>query len=162
MLGILAGKGFMTAPSLKRSGASRPEPSAEAQKRQAALWFRSLRDMICAAFEQIEDALQGTEHAALPAGRFERKIWRRAAEQDGDDTIPDADVFAAGRGGEMSLMRGRVFETIEVRCNLQGELRLAKMVVEMRPGGRIDGHRFRRRLAPRPPAWQPPARSSGS
>jgi len=100
-----------------RARACSAAPSAEAQKRQAALWFRELRDTICAAFEQIEDELLGTEHAALPAGRFERKVWRRADEQNANDQIPDTDVFAAGRGGEMSVMRGRVFEKVGVNIS---------------------------------------------
>lgn len=73
----------------------------EAQKNQAAAWFATLRDQICTAFESIEDELQGTEHAGLPAGRFERKAWTRAE----------------GGGGEMSLMRGRVFEKVGVNIS---------------------------------------------
>jgi coproporphyrinogen III oxidase len=78
----------------------------EDQKQQAATWFRSLRDQICAAFEKLEDELQGTGHAHLPAGRFERKQWQRPTE-DG----------TAGGGGEMSVMRGRVFEKVGVNIS---------------------------------------------
>ena len=73
----------------------------ETRQQIAAAWFRSLRDQICAAFEAIEDDLQGTQHAALPAGRFERQVWQR----------PE------GGGGEMSIMRGRVFEKVGVNIS---------------------------------------------
>ncbi|MDR3449330.1 MAG: oxygen-dependent coproporphyrinogen oxidase [Alphaproteobacteria bacterium] len=68
----------------------------------AAAWFKTLRDQICAAFEKIEDELTGTPHAGLPAGRFERKKWNR---EDGG-------------GGEMSVMRGRVFEKVGVNISI--------------------------------------------
>jgi coproporphyrinogen III oxidase len=79
---------------------------SEAQKQRAADWFRTLRDQICAAFEKLEDELQGTEHAQLPVGRFERKLWRRPTEND----VP-------GGGGEMSVMKGRVFEKVGVNVS---------------------------------------------
>jgi coproporphyrinogen III oxidase len=73
----------------------------ESRKLIASDWFRALRDQICAAFESIEDALQGTQHAHLSAGRFERKPWTR------DD----------GGGGEIAIMRGRVFEKVGVNVS---------------------------------------------
>lgn len=72
---------------------------------EAMQWFTSLRDRICAAFENLEDALAGT-HSDMPAGRFERKTWERKNE-DG----------SAGGGGEMSIMRGRVFEKVGVNIS---------------------------------------------
>jgi coproporphyrinogen III oxidase len=72
-----------------------------AHKQTASAWFRSLRDQICAAFESIEDDLCGTEHAGLPSGRFERTAWDRKE----------------GGGGEMSVMRGRVFEKVGVNIS---------------------------------------------
>jgi coproporphyrinogen III oxidase len=80
------------------------QPSDE-QKARAREWFRSLRDRICAAFEDIEDALTGT-HADLPAGRFARKEWLRATDDAAD-----------GGGGVMSVMHGRVFEKVGVNIS---------------------------------------------
>jgi len=80
-------------------------PSA-AQKQQAADWFRTLRDQICSAFEKLEDEFQGTEHAHLPVGRFERKLWQR----------PTVNGHTGG-GGEMSVMTGRVFEKVGVNIS---------------------------------------------
>jgi coproporphyrinogen III oxidase len=68
------------------------------KKTLASNWFAALRDDICAAFEAIED-LVATQQK--PAGRFERKSWNR----DG------------GGGGEMSLMRGQVFEKVGVNIS---------------------------------------------
>lgn len=70
----------------------------ETQKTTAANWFRSLRDQICSAFESMEDAL--AESSAKP-GRFQRTPWQR----------PE------GGGGEMSIMKGRVFEKVGVNIS---------------------------------------------
>jgi len=74
----------------------------------AAGWFVILRDRICAAFEQLEDELAGTEHAALAPGRFERQAWQRP-----DETV----ASGQGGGGVMSVMRGRVFEKVGVNVS---------------------------------------------
>ncbi|MAB00631.1 MAG: oxygen-dependent coproporphyrinogen oxidase [Stappia sp.] len=83
----------------------------EAKKAEARAWFESLRDRICAAFEQIED--EAREHAALPgelaaapAGRFERSPWERTDSSG-----------AKGGGGVMSIMKGRVFEKVGVHVS---------------------------------------------
>jgi coproporphyrinogen III oxidase len=72
-------------------------------REQAAAWFRALRDRICTAFERIEDEFSGSDR---PAGRFERKKWDRPDPETGE-----------GGGGEMSIMRGRVFEKVGVNIS---------------------------------------------
>lgn len=67
----------------------------------AEAWFRQLRDELCAEFERIEDELAEGEHAGLPVGRFARTPWQRPG----------------GGGGEMGLMKGRVFEKIGVNIS---------------------------------------------
>ena len=68
------------------------------KKALASKWFAALRDDICAAFEAIEDSVATKQK---PGGRFERKSWNR----DG------------GGGGEMSLMRGQVFEKVGINIS---------------------------------------------
>jgi coproporphyrinogen III oxidase len=71
----------------------------------ARVWFESLRDRLCAAFEAIEGEQRGPL-ADRPPGRFERRGWDRP-NHDG----------APGGGGVMSLMRGRVFEKVGVNVS---------------------------------------------
>ena len=68
-------------------------PDIDTKKTAAAAWFRALRDRICTTLETIETEVTGP-NAHLPAGKFERTPWDRAA----------------GGGGEMSMLHGRVFE----------------------------------------------------
>ena len=76
------------------------------QKNQSSTWFRELRDQICAEFEKIETELTGTEFADRTPGAFTRKQWDRTTE----DGTP-------GGGGEMSVMKGRVFEKVGVNIS---------------------------------------------
>lgn len=76
---------------------------SEERKQRAQIWFEELRDRICNAFEAIEDEARG-QLSDRPAGRFERKAWKRAPE-DGKDT----------GGGLISAMKGgRVFEKVGI------------------------------------------------
>lgn len=60
-------------------------------------WFRNLRDKICAEFEKIEE-----EFCKKTAGKFVRKNWDRV------------DISGDGGGGEISMMKGNVFEKVGV------------------------------------------------
>ena len=77
----------------------------EGRKARARAWFESLRNDLCAAFEALEDAAPAALYGAT-AGRFARTPWTRA-----DHT------GAAGGGGVMSMMKGRVFEKVGVHVS---------------------------------------------
>lgn len=74
--------------------------SLSSRQSAASTWFRTLRDRICATFEQIETELSG-RFSERPPGKFERKAWERPG----------------GGGGEMSVMKGRVFEKVGVNVS---------------------------------------------
>ena len=68
------------------------------KKAMASDWFEALRNEICASFEGVEDL---SSDKSKPPGRFKRKSW----------------VREGGGGGEMSVMRGRVFEKVGVNIS---------------------------------------------
>jgi coproporphyrinogen III oxidase len=79
----------------------------EARKARAKAWFESLRDRITSAFESLEDALPASATLAdRSAGRFVRTPWSRT-----DHT------GSPGGGGEMAIMKGRVFEKVGVHVS---------------------------------------------
>ena len=79
----------------------------DSEKRQAAAWFRELRDRIVTAFHDIEDSHVTGPMSDRPAGRVDVTLTHRQSA-DGSD---------AG-GGEMSIMRGgRVFEKVGVNIS---------------------------------------------
>lgn len=64
------------------------------KKQLASEWFASLRDIICAEFEKIEQSV-GSD------AKFKRKEWQRSG----------------GGGGTMSVMHGEVFEKVGVNIS---------------------------------------------
>jgi coproporphyrinogen III oxidase len=88
------------------------ESQWEKRKIEASAWFRSLRDTICTEFEKLEDELSEGPQKDKPAGRFERKPWDR-----GDSNTPNETGSILKGGGEISLMRGRVFEKVGVNIS---------------------------------------------
>jgi coproporphyrinogen III oxidase len=76
------------------------------EKSKARVWFSALRNDICAEFERIEDGLKTGPMASRPAGRFERKPWKRTDHSG-----------AEGGGGTMAIMYGRVFEKVGVHVS---------------------------------------------
>jgi coproporphyrinogen III oxidase len=76
-------------------------------KQRARTWFEALREEICARFESLEACLpadaMGAEGAA---GKFRRTAWSRT-----DDS------GAPGGGGEMAMLKGRVFEKAGVHVS---------------------------------------------
>jgi coproporphyrinogen III oxidase len=75
------------------------------KKAIASAWFSELQGLITAAFEAIEDEAPPL-YGDAPAGRFERKPWKRTDHTGGD-----------GGGGTMALMHGRVFEKVGVHVS---------------------------------------------
>ncbi len=73
------------------------------QQRAARIWFESLRDRICAAFETIE------QEAGSDA-RFAYTPWTREADAGHE----------SGGGGVRGLMKGRVFEKVGVNVSTVG------------------------------------------
>jgi coproporphyrinogen III oxidase len=96
-----------TVPGLDDHGdrhGDRAAPHA-ALKDEASAWFRSLQGRIIAAFEAIEDEMTSPPHAGLAgrsAGRFVRTAWTQPT---------------LSGGGEMAVMRGRVFEKVGVNVS---------------------------------------------
>ncbi len=70
-------------------------------------WFRSLRDQICQEFEKIEEEYFNSPNTPIPLEKselpkFTRKSWKRP------------DPTGDGGAGEMSVMKGNVFEKVGV------------------------------------------------
>jgi len=77
------------------------------RKERARAWFETLRDDICKDFEELEAALPASAPLAGSApARFQRTAWSRVDHSG-----------KAGGGGEMSIMKGRVFEKVGVHVS---------------------------------------------
>lgn len=68
-------------------------------KNIASNWFKELRDLICHEYENIEKEYALERN--LEPGKFVRKTWSREG----------------GGGGEMSIMKGNVFEKVGVNIS---------------------------------------------
>src|SRR5512140_407214 len=76
------------------------------RKQRARACFESLRDRLCASFEQIELEYTSGQLCERPPGKFVRTPTKRL----------DEDGREAG-GGVMSVMKGRVFEKVGVNVS---------------------------------------------
>lgn len=79
------------------------EKTLDQKKETASAWFRDLRDLMCAAFEHLEDSVAAPNDSQGDGtpGRFVRTEWDRPG----------------GGGGVMSVMKGRVFEKVGVNIS---------------------------------------------
>jgi coproporphyrinogen III oxidase len=95
---------------MNKAGTPSPLPEAATlagRKDQARAWFEALRDEICAVLETIEtDLPSGAAGADQPPGRFARSPWNRTDHSG-----------AAGGGGTMAMLKGRVFEKAGVHVS---------------------------------------------
>ncbi len=82
----------------------------EQKKQICSSWFKNLRDNICREFEKIEEEyIDSSQKHVLnfnEAQKFVRKNWKR-------QTLDEKD----GGGGEMSVMKGNVFEKVGVNIS---------------------------------------------
>lgn len=84
----------------------------EEKQSKASAWFEDLRDQICAEFEKLESELADSNKTNLPPGQFDRQPWQRPPT----DQANESGSILNG-GGEISLMRGRVFEKVGVNIS---------------------------------------------
>ena len=90
------------------------------KKHITSTWFRDLRDLICSSYEDIEK-----EYYPFKSAKFHRKKWDRNG----------------GGGGEMSIMRGRVFEKVGVNISMVEGQFSSQFALEI-PGAEKDRNFF--------------------
>ena len=73
-------------------------------KKEVEEWFEHLRDLICDSFESIEKEYQNNLIKKKP-GKFKKKKWKRFK------------INNKGGGGEMAIMKGRIFEKVGVNIS---------------------------------------------
>jgi len=78
----------------------------ETKKWQAQTWFETLRDRLCAIFENLECEFD-SHSRDLPPGKFERRPWQKALDAQGREQ----------GGGVMSTLKGRVFEKAAIHTS---------------------------------------------
>jgi coproporphyrinogen III oxidase len=101
----------------------------EDRKARASAWFVELRDRLCASFESLETEYAGPLRELAP-GRFTRKPWERKDEAGGDSG-------SDGGGGEISAMKGRVFEKVGANVStVYG--RFSPAFAKEMPGAAVD------------------------
>jgi coproporphyrinogen III oxidase len=102
------------------------EKSLDEKKQLAADWFRSLRNDICAEFEKIESEYaesdsRSAKRERVAAASSEPERSERGGAVAGAERPPTFTktpwVRAEGGGGEMSVMKGRVFEKVGVNIS---------------------------------------------
>jgi coproporphyrinogen III oxidase len=103
------------------------------RKDDAFVWFTNLRNNICTIFEKIEDELTSS---SVPAGRFQRTKWDRP-----DVEISNHSGSVLRGGGEMSIMKGRIFEKVGVNISCVHGL-FSEKFAESIPGGKESGGHF--------------------
>ncbi len=86
---------------------TRMNPALDPRKQRARTWFETLREDICRRFESLEACLPADAMGAEgPAGKFIRTAWSRTDHSG-----------APGGGGEMAMLKGRVFEKAGVHVS---------------------------------------------
>ena len=73
------------------------------KKESVEEWFKELRNSICLSFEEIENKFQHKIIKKKP-GKFKRIKWERLKNKKGG-------------GGEMAIMKGRIFEKVGVNIS---------------------------------------------
>lgn len=106
------------------------------EKNRAQSWFAELRDRLCHEFEAIENDYRGPFCDDMQPGRFTRKGWQRDASAD--SAINSAIEGDAG-GGEMSIMKGRVFEKVGVNISTVRGRFSKEFAASMKGADKSDG-----------------------